>query len=164
MRTLFIVFLFHPSKSFTLCWLKNTFWWMFKKIKKKGWGRSPRSVTNLCPVVLWPLRDAWLYACLPGLSSSPPYCTSSSSFRVVLQENVRHRPLNMCLNDISPACLWSAAVFQEMSEYLFSTDRLLRWSDWRCRNVVFLKTNHDGRRYSPSHSVAMTFCALILWS
>lgn len=33
------------------------------------------------------------------------YCTSSSSYWVVLQENVCHQPLNMCLNDISPVCV-----------------------------------------------------------
>lgn len=38
-------------------------------------------------------------------SSHNLYCTSSSSFWVVLQENVRHQPLNMCLNDISPVCV-----------------------------------------------------------
>lgn len=32
-----------------------------------GCGRSPWSVTNLCPVVLlWPLRDIWMYVWVPG--------------------------------------------------------------------------------------------------
>lgn len=39
-------------------------------------------------------------------SSHNLYCMSSSSYWVVLQENVCHQPLNMCLNDISPVCLW----------------------------------------------------------
>lgn len=52
--------------------------------------------------------DIWMYVWLPPAlrSSHDLYCMSSSSYWVVLQENVRHQPLNMCLNDISPVCLW----------------------------------------------------------
>lgn len=67
---------------FCLTHLSNScnFWVQKKRKKKKkdngvrifmnvscGCGRSPWSVTNLCPVVLlWPLRDIWMYVWLPG--------------------------------------------------------------------------------------------------
>lgn len=74
-----------------------------------GCGRSPWSVTNLCPVVLF-VATRETSGCMcdsPFLRSSHNlYCMSSSSYWVVLQENVCHQPLNMCLNDISPVCLW----------------------------------------------------------
>lgn len=42
----------------------------------------------------------------PLRSSHDLYCMCPPSYWVVLQENVCHQPLNMCLNDISPVCLW----------------------------------------------------------
>lgn len=121
---LFIVFLFDPFIKF------------FEKKKKKdngifmnvkgGCGRSPWSVTNLCPVVPpWPLRDIWMYVWLPPAlrSSHDLYCMSSSSYWVVLQENVCHQPLNMCLNDISPVCLWECVFLRDGICVCVSTDR-----------------------------------------
>lgn len=46
-------------------------------------------------------------------------CTSSSSYRVVLQENVCHQPLNMCLNDISPVCVRERLSPRETSNVVF---------------------------------------------
>lgn len=47
---------------------ENLFCFRKKKMNVRGGcGRSPWSVTNLCPVVLlWPLRDIWMYVWLPG--------------------------------------------------------------------------------------------------
>lgn len=61
--------------------------------------------------VLWCRCGHWeTSGCMcdsPALRSSHDlYCMSSSSYWVVLQENVCHQPLDMCLNDISPVCLW----------------------------------------------------------
>lgn len=49
-------------------------------------------------------------------------CTSSSSYRVVLQENVCHQPLNMCLNDISPVCVRERLSPRETSNVFFCVD------------------------------------------
>lgn len=129
------------------------FWGVKKKIKRKkdngveifmnvngGCGRNPWSVTNLCPVaLLQPLRDIWMYAWLPPAprSSHDLYCTSSSSFWVVLQENVCHQPLNMCLNDISPVCLWEC-LFPRDDWILVSVDRDYRDDQIRGAKCVFL--------------------------
>lgn len=121
-----------------------------KKKKKKdnrifmnvngGCGRSPWQIS-----VLWCRLGPWeAYGCMcdsPALSSSHDlYCMAFSSYWVVLQENVCHQPLNMCLNDISPVCLWECLCPQ--AEYVFlrrqreiTKMRPVRFS--RCKNVLF---------------------------
>ena len=100
--------------------------------------------------VLWCCSGHWeTSGCVcvtpPSLSLSLPpgprrsfhdlYCTSSSSYWVVLQENVCHQPLNMCLNDISPVCLWECLRPRDDWTFVSTDKRLLRcdWSDLRCK-------------------------------
>lgn len=75
---------------------------------RNGFGRNPWSLTNLCPVVLlWPLRDIWMYVWFPPILPTPHFTLFSRPVLYVLflipsvlQENVCHWTLNMCLKDI----------------------------------------------------------------
>lgn len=137
-----------------------------------GCGRSPWSVTNLCPVVLlWPLRDIWMYVWLPGpaLFSRPVLyvfflilgCTSGKRlpstpqyvpqwhFTCVLVR-VFASKWWMCVS-----CRW-IEITKNATDQTGGAKMILR--------IKLQETNHDGRLDSPSHGVLMTFCALILWS
>lgn len=110
----YLLFLFDP--------FIEIFGWRLKKKKKKekdnGVGFLWMSMVGVEGAhdrwqisVLWCRCGHWeTSGCMcdsPALRSSHDlYCMSSSSYWVVLQENVCHQPLNMCLNDISPVCLW----------------------------------------------------------
>lgn len=86
-----------------------------------GCGRSPWSVTNLCPVVLWPLRDVWMYVWLPvpvlfsqpvlyvfflilgctsgkRLPSTPQYVPQWHFTCVLVRVFVPERWLNICID------------------------------------------------------------------
>lgn len=80
-----------------------------------GCGRSPWSVTNLCPVVLlWPLKDIWMYVWLPGLPcfSHNLYCMSSSSYWVVLQETSAINP-SICASITFHPCACESVCFHD---------------------------------------------------
>lgn len=123
-----------------------------------------------------PLWDIWMYVWLPRTLRSfhDLYCMSSSSYWVVLQEkNVCHQPLNMCLNDISPVCLWECLTNAclcrriEILKHKKGKKKLIRLEVQK--NVCLrVKLQRDESWWatidSPSHRVLMTFCALISWS
>ena len=112
------------------------FWVIKKKQKRKTMGFLWMSKVGVEGAhdrwqisVLWCRCGPWeTSGCMcdspPALRSSHDlYCMSSSSYWVVLQENVRHQPLNMCLNDISPVCLWECVSPRDGICVCVSTDR-----------------------------------------
>lgn len=106
-----------------------------------GFGRNPWSLTNLCPVVL--LYGHWeTSGCMfefPPTLPTPHFTLFSRPVLYVLflipsvlQENVCHRTLNMCLNDIFFTCvLVRASAWRDETNICVCGQRL-----WRCFFVV----------------------------
>lgn len=114
--------------------------------------------------VLWCCSDhsdIWMYAWLscPVLFSQPVPCVLFLILGCTSgKKNVCHQLLNMCLYNISPACLWECSWSGTWLNLSASGKRDYQDVDDQTGDVFFqrwnFETNHNGWIDSPPHSVS----------